>query len=689
MRETESRPALRITITYALFAGLWILLSDRLLFLLVREGALLTRLQTYKGWAFVLTSATLLFFLLSREIRARDQVERSHRESEERYRILIEQAADGIFIANSDGKLLDVNPSGYSMLGYARQEILNLNLLDLLAPDDGAEFQPRLSQVQPGSFIVHECCLIGKDGAFLPVEMSVKRLTSGRLQAIIRDISERKQAEQALHTWANIFQHTKTGVAISSPVDERLRLVNPSFAAMHGYSVSEMTGKRIGDLFVPEDHTEIPEQVRLAHDEGHSMFEASHMRKDGTTFPVLVNVSMVKNDAGNVLYWIMSVQDITERKQAEENLQRQLQRMAALRAIDVAISATLDLRLTFDVFLDQVSTQPAVDAVSILLFNEQTQRLEFTDGRGFLTPAIRQSSLRMGEGLAGRVAQERRSTFIADLARPEFLFSRSALLVGENFVTYSGIPLVAKGQLKGVLEIYSRARIVQDPQWLDFLEAIAGQAAIAIENATLYENLQRSSLELALAYDATLEGWSRALELRDRETQGHSDRVTELTLQVAQEMGLKPSDLVHVRRGTLLHDIGKMGVPDSILLKPGPLNPEEWEIMRRHPLYAFEMLAPIEYLRPAMDIPYCHHERWDGTGYPRGLEGEQIPMAARIFSVIDVWDALLSNRPYRSAWSEVRVREYILSKAGRHFDPLVVKIFMQKVFAEKHSRAAH
>jgi putative nucleotidyltransferase with HDIG domain len=211
---------------------------------------------------------------------------------------------------------------------------------------------------------------------------------------------------------------------------------------------------------------------------------------------------------------------------------------------------------------------------------------------------------------------------------------------------------------------------------LDFLETLGGQAAIAIENAQLFDHLQRSNLDLALAYDATIEGWSHALDLRDKETEGHTQRVTEQTVRLARALGIPDAELVHVRRGALLHDIGKMGVPDGILLKPGPLTEEEWVTMRRHPQLAYDLLAPITYLRPALDIPLCHHERWDGTGYPRGLAGEQIPLAARLFAVVDVWDALRSDRPYRERWTEEKTLEHIRSSVGTHFDPKVVELFL-------------
>jgi putative nucleotidyltransferase with HDIG domain len=254
---------------------------------------------------------------------------------------------------------------------------------------------------------------------------------------------------------------------------------------------------------------------------------------------------------------------------------------------------------------------------------------------------------------------------------------RSANFGLEAFVSYAALPLIAKGQIKGVLEVFHRTHRALGEGWNSFLETLADQAAIAIDGAQLFDHLQRSNSELALAYEATIEGWSRAMDLRDKETEGHTLRVTEMTIQLADAMGMDDAEIVHVRRGALLHDIGKIGVPDGILLKPGPLTDEEWVVMRSHPQLAYDMLAPISYLRPALDIPYCHHERWDGTGYPRGLKGEQIPLAARLFAVVDVWDALRSDRPYRTGWSEERTLEHIRSLAGSHFEPRAVDLFLQ------------
>jgi putative two-component system response regulator len=191
--------------------------------------------------------------------------------------------------------------------------------------------------------------------------------------------------------------------------------------------------------------------------------------------------------------------------------------------------------------------------------------------------------------------------------------------------------------------------------------------------------LQEANAQLLAAYEATIEGWSRAMDLRDQETEGHSQRVAELTVKLARAHGMSEEEIMHLRRGALLHDMGKIGIPDSILHKPASLTDYEWETMRKHPQFAYDMLVRIEYLRPALDIPYCHHEKWDGTGYPRKLKEENIPLAARLFAIVDVWDALTSDRPYRTAWSEEAALTYIREQSGKHFDPQVIELFFKMI----------
>ena len=372
--------------------------------------------------------------------------------------------------------------------------------------------------------------------------------------------------------------------------------------------------------------------------------------------------------------------DAIHRMQLHELTLQQVDRLEALHKIEMAISGSLDLRVTLSVVLDQAIKQLEIDAADVLLLERGTDRLKFGAGRGFRSNGIEASDLRLGEGFAGRAALDQQILHVDDLTVNQDAFIRYNLLADEKFISYYGIPLVAKGEVKGVLEIFHRSLLKPNIEWLNFLDALGRQTGIAIDNALLFEDLQRSNFDLAIAYDATIEGWSYALDLRDRETEGHTLRVTEMTIKLAYAMGISNEQILHMRRGALLHDIGKMGVPDHILLKPDRLTAEEWEIMSKHPVYAYDMLRRIPYLHRALEIPYSHHEKWDGTGYPRGLSGHQIPLVARVFAVVDVWDALTSDRPYRVGWSKERAIAYIREQSGKHFDPKVVEVFMQDEF---------
>jgi putative nucleotidyltransferase with HDIG domain len=404
-----------------------------------------------------------------------------------------------------------------------------------------------------------------------------------------------------------------------------------------------------------------------------------YIRKDGSHLWALLETSALLDCDGKYGGALAMLTDITKRKHAEQQAQLQMERLKALRTIDIAIGSSFDLRLTLDILLNQVVTLLDVDAASILLYHPHTKMLENAASRGFRSPAIRNTRVMLGDGFAGRAILERRTIRIPNLLQTDSELGQALLFSKEDFVDYYCVPLLTKGEMKGALEIFQRSPLTGNEEWLDFLETLAGQVAIAIENSQLFEGLQRSNIELSLAYDATIEGWSAALDLRDKETEGHSQRVTEMTMKLAHVMGVGETDLIQVRRGALLHDIGKLGIPDHILLKPGILADEEWEIMRKHPTYAYEMLFHINYLKPALDIPYCHHEKWDGTGYPQGLKGEQIPLVARIFAIVDVWDAVTSERPYRAAWSKEKALEFIMNEAGKHFDPQVVSAFVKLI----------
>lgn len=505
--------------------------------------------------------------------------------------------------------------------------------------------------------------------------------------------SGQMQLERALQMHEAILNCTADGLCVLT-YNWDVEFLNPAFGKMLGLEAKQLhpsasgessngSAENFASYFQSTEQFEdfrhaalnslwsspkpVPIPVELVHSDGHA---------------IACEISIVRQmQSATKAGFVATITDITEHRRTERLIQRQLERLHALRTVDLAINGSLDLRVTLQIVVEQAVSHLEVDAADVLVLNPATQILDYMAGHGFRTSALQQTHLRIGEGHAGKAAIERKTLHIPNLAGTKDPFANSPELEREGFICYFAVPLVAKGKVTGVLEVFKRSPIHPQAQWTDFLETIAGQAAIAIDSSLLFSDLQKSNTELTLAYDTTLEGWSRALEMRDIETHGHTMRVTELAVRLGREMGMRGADLVHLRRGALLHDIGKMGIPDSILLKPGPLDESEWQKMRLHTIYAYELLIPIHFLRPALDIPYCHHEKWDGTGYPRGLKGEQIPLAARIFAATDVWDALQSERPYRRPWPVEKVINYIESFSGSHFDPQVVTVFLEMIRA--------
>jgi putative nucleotidyltransferase with HDIG domain len=404
--------------------------------------------------------------------------------------------------------------------------------------------------------------------------------------------------------------------------------------------------------------------------------------KQKSTGVLVVGRKQAYNDEDIQL--ILAIGDIAaneiQRATLHEETQLRFHRLNAFYNIEKAISMNQDIETALNLVLDQLMLQLGVHAADILLYESSMQTLTYVAGRGFRNGSLYHTMLRIGKGFAGKVALEKQIIYIPDITSKQNGSKITHQMINEEgFISYFGLPLILKGQVKGVLNLYYRKLVEKDPEWLSFLETLTRQTAIAIDKSAHFEKLQNSNLELSLAYDTTLEGWAKALELCDKETEGHSQNVSDLSVRIARTIGMKKEDLVNLRRGALLHDIGKMGIPDHILFKPGPLTTEEWDIIKQHPNYAYLLLSSISYLQSALEIPYCHHEWWDGSGYPRGLKGEEIPQGARIFTVVDVWDALLSDRPYRKAWNKEKALAYIQDLAGKQFDPKVVDVFLKIV----------
>ena len=374
--------------------------------------------------------------------------------------------------------------------------------------------------------------------------------------------------------------------------------------------------------------------------------------------------------------------EVEERRRTQAKLERSLRQLQSLRAIDLAITTGNDRAASMAVVLAEAGETLSIDAALALSFEAGTRTLSLLAEHG-LTRAPAAGTRMPVAGAAALAAVEGRAVVTTGAPEVEAaLAERAAMIAPLAFGTYVALPMVAKGAVHGVLELFAAGAVTPAAEWLAFAEALATQAAIALDNDELYRDLQRRNEELTSAYDHTIAGWARALGLKDEETAGHSQRVTALTVQLARRLDLAAGDIVHLRRGALLHDIGKMGVPDRILLKPGKLSEDEFDVIKRHPIYAHDMLKDIAYLGPAIDIPYAHHEKWDGGGYPRGLAGERIPLAARIFAVVDVFDALTSARPYRAAWSRDDALAHIRAQAGAHFDPAVTRAFLAMIADE-------
>ncbi|MBI3159711.1 MAG: PAS domain S-box protein [Chloroflexi bacterium] len=610
------------------------------------------------------------------DITERKRAEEALRESEARYRQLMEVSPIGVAV-HSEGRLVFVNPAGARILGAASpEELTGKSIIEIIHPGNLAAARERIQRLLAGEQGLYpvEDLYLRLDGTPVPVEVMAVPLTYGgkpAVQVMVQDITRRKQAEAERD---RLWNYSLDMLCIAG-FDGYFKQLNPAWEVTLGWSEEELFAQPYLNLVHPDDREATANTAsRLIGGRPALSFENRYLCKDGTYKWLAWSSYPLKEE--ELVFAV--ARDITERKRAEARIQEQLARLTALREIDDAIRSSTDMRLVLSVLARLSAAALGADAIAVLLLDPALQTLRYAAGFGFHTPAVENTNLLLGESYAGLAARDRRLVEIRSFDEdPEGMLT--GLLKDEGFANYHGIPLMVKGQVIGVLEAFHRSRAERSDEWHHFFATLAGQAAIAIDSARLFEDLRRSHTDLTRAYDATIEGWSYALDLRDKETEGHTRRVTEMAVDLARRMSLGEAELVQVRRGALLHDIGKLGVPDAILHKPGALTDEEWEAMRRHPGFAYQMLQPIAYLRPALDIPYSHHEKWDGTGYPRGLKGEDIPLMARIFAVVDVWDALTSDRPYRPAWTKKQTRKHIREQSGRHFDPKVVQAFLALV----------
>jgi PAS domain S-box-containing protein len=449
--------------------------------------------------------------------------------------------------------------------------------------------------------------------------------TPVRSMGMVQDITERKRAEEALLIKDRAMASSMSAIALAN-LEGQLTYVNEAFLIMWGYTEeSEALGRPAVSFWESEEQAR--KVVQALVEKGNWIGEMRGKKRDGTFLDVLVSASMIREQ--NVQPVMMaSFLDITERKRVEKELQDREKRLR-----EIVDSAPFGAQI-YELINDNLILLQANQAANEIFGMHKSLYVGKTLDEVF--PALFRTDLPLRiKHVAMRGGKYSISQF-------EYRDTRTS----------------------GVFELHA-------------IQTTPDQIAIFFRDIT----------ELAKAYDETLVGWSRALEFRDKETDGHTQRVTDLTVRLARKMGIAEEKIIYIRWGALLHDMGKIAVPDKILLKPDSLSKEEWEIMRKHPEFAYEMLYPITFLRPALDIPYCHHEKWDGSGYPRRLKGIEIPLAARIFAVVDVWDALRSDRPYRPKWSEERVIEYIRLSSDKHFDPAIVDNFLDLLKNESENNS--
>jgi HD-GYP domain-containing protein (c-di-GMP phosphodiesterase class II) len=367
----------------------------------------------------------------------------------------------------------------------------------------------------------------------------------------------------------------------------------------------------------------------------------------------------------------VSYDDLTQEIPAKE--------LSTLLKVSSALASTLDLAEVLRITIESATTLFSIDTGAIYTLEKGDLYL------GATVPAmppefpeeLRLAHLKDHPHIRKSVTSKK-PVYLPDARKAILTPAEQVAVVERQLISLLYYPLLFKNDVIGVF-IVGTNKGVRDftENELDLCAALSGQSALAISNAKLYEQAQQAIVDITKAYDATLEGWSRVLDMRDHVTDRHTHRVADLTVDLAKNMGVPESDLGDIKRGALLHDIGKMGIPDAILQKPDVLTEDEWATMQTHPELAYKFLSHISYLMPALDIPLCHHEKWDGTGYPRKLKGEEIPLAARIFTVVDVYDALTSDRPYRKAWKKADALVYLREQSGKHFFPEAVDAFLE------------
>jgi PAS domain S-box-containing protein len=602
----------------------------------------------------------------------------AHKRVEEERNRIFELSLDMLCVASLDGYFVELNPAWEKTLGWSPEELKAKPYLEFVHPEDRESTlnsaKTNLESTPAINFTNRFQC---KGGTYRWLSWSTSPHSEPELfYCVVRDITEQKETAEALQkahdkleekvkertaelsraneklqaeiseriSRENALQQSEekyrflaeniTDVIWTVDLEGNLTYISPAVEELLGFTPEEAMAIPMHDYMVQEDYNVMMELLseelaKSPAERVRSIFiQVRYRTKDNRLVHVELSVSWILDKQGNAAGVQGTARDITDRKKLEEQIieSRRMYQSVVDTQQEMISRYLPDTTLTF------------VNDAYCRYYGKQRRDMLGHKFLDYTPPELHNQIIELIKNLT-----------------PD-----KPSLIHEHYVQ------LADGSVRW--QEWSEQVLFTETGEIKELQGVGRD---------ITERVQAEASMLR-AYDETIGGWSNALELRDEETEGHSRRVTEITLKIAQMMNVKAGELVHVRRGALLHDIGKMGIPDAILLKPGPLTEDEWVAMRKHPVYAHDMLAPIDYLRPALDIPYCHHEKWDGSGYPRGLKGKAIPLAARIFAVVDVYDALTSDRPYRKAWSKEETLKHIREESGKHFDPEIVAIFIRE-----------
>lgn len=525
----------------------------------------------------------------------------------------------------------------------------------------------------------------------LQIEVEGNDELAGLASAVNATINELGQFQdgqiKAERQFREALQNLSLAAVILDP-HGRIIFCNDHILNISGWESNDLIGHFWCARFIPEEQQaecrrEIAEAARSGRITAHEDTEL--LLRNGKTRTFTLSNTLLFSPDEMVTGIVRIGEDVTERRKAESLLRSSLRetrlhlsRLTALRSIDTTITSSMDTLEKIESVLATIQESLSVDAVDILRIDYEENSLIPIAGKGLAKDFLELQPFLISDPVLADLRENNEPLILINPQKAKLpVWTKSRLNDSHWIDFYGAAPMISGDRLIGVLEVFARQPLEIDDGWLDHLKSLALQATITLENDEMIHGIQRANHELVQAYEGTLVGWARALELRDKETRGHSERMMDLTMRLGRRLGMDSRELEVMARGVLLHDIGKMGVPDYILHKPGPLTDEEWVVMRQHPQFAYNLLKNIPYLGGALDVAFCHHERWDGSGYPQGLQGEKIPFSARIFAIIDVWDALTHDRPYRPAWPEEEALNYIRSQADLQFDPRVVEAFIK------------